>query len=53
MGYLLRETVTHQADGYKKHPPWSADSNGMRFISVKLVVHWQTPLTTIKTKTRI
>ena len=42
-GNFLRETATHQAEGYKKHPPWSADSNGMRFISVKLVVLANTP----------
>ena len=42
-GIFLRETATHQAERYKKHPPWSVDSNGMQFISVKLVVLADTP----------
>ena len=42
-GNFLREMATHQAERYKKHPPWSADSNGMWFISVKLVVLANTP----------
>ena len=37
-GNFLREMATHQAERYKKHPPWSADYNGMLFIFVKLVV---------------
>ena len=43
-GNFLREMATHQAERYKKkHPPWSADSNGMWLIYVKLVVFANTP----------
>ena len=36
-GNYLQEMATHQAERYKKHPPWSADFNVIWYISVKLV----------------